>query len=247
MTSRAMNFHAKNNGFSLIEVMVATTILMIIAVMIGQVFRGATSSWDTGYANAEGGMIVRGVTGAIQRELSTAVDGRRFKSYASGAWTSEHPIEVTDTTLTFICLKEAELDESGNLTRREPMKITYSFAGGELRREAKTFKNNNGSWSLVSEPASIIFSNDSTGERKAVYEATFKFKAGTNDDGLRGHEDPDSSQYSGDSMFADDYFWDIPYVSITVELERISHFSGFEVRSLGPDGKPNTDDDIIVR
>ena len=90
-------------GFSLIEVMVATSIVLILVVLVGSVFRQASSAWDSGYARAEGGMVVRGVLGAIQRELSRAVDGRHFP----GAWPlayRDDPVYVSDNgkTLAFI-------------------------------------------------------------------------------------------------------------------------------------------------
>ena len=55
----------RTEGFTLIEVMVATTILLLMTVMMGALFRQASSAWDAGNAQAEGGMIVRGVVGAI--------------------------------------------------------------------------------------------------------------------------------------------------------------------------------------
>ena len=63
---------------TLIEVMVATAVMVIMVLMVGSVFQQTSSSWDAGYARAEGGMAVRTVVGSLTRDLATAVDGRRF-------------------------------------------------------------------------------------------------------------------------------------------------------------------------
>ena len=65
-------------GFTLIEVMVATAVMVIMVLMVGSVFQQSSSAWDAGYARAEGGMAVRTVVGSLTRDLATAVDGRRF-------------------------------------------------------------------------------------------------------------------------------------------------------------------------
>lgn len=61
-------------GFTLIEVMVATAVLLIMVLMVGSLFRSAASSWDSGYARADGGSLFRAVAGALARDLSTAVE-----------------------------------------------------------------------------------------------------------------------------------------------------------------------------
>ncbi len=221
-------------GFSLIEVMVATLILLIIVLMIGSVFRQGTSTWDSGYARAEGGMIVRAVIGSIQRELSTAIDGRLFP----GAWTdADHPIEVGSSTLKFICMKESE--GGGTLPlKREPWLVEYAWGSKEMTRKASPLKCTNGTWSPGTVVESIVYTEANQGDKKAIYSANFKFEAESNAGGVRAHESQE---------FEDDYFWNIPYVSIKVELMRTSSFSGLEVRSWGPDGKDKTGDDILVK
>ena len=220
-------------GFSLIEVMVATLILLIIVLMIGSIFSQGTSAWDTGYARAEGGMIVRGVVGSIQRELSMAVDGRLFP----GAWTASDPVDVHSSRVTFICFKESAIE--GSTLVREPWLIAYEWGGREMTRSAKPLKvNASGVWSTGSEVSSTIYSEDNQDDKKSIYSADFKFDAVDNFDGVRPHES---------TAFEGDIYWNIPYVTIKVELVRTSSFSGLEVRSWGPDGKADTDDDVIVQ
>jgi len=229
-----------NTGFSLIEVMVATLILLIIVLMIGSIFSQGTSAWDTGYARAEGGMIVRGVVGSIQRELSTAVDGRTYP----GAWKNEwhDPVEVKPSEVTFICLKESK--GAAGSVEREPWLVTYSWGSKEMKRSAKPLKaNTSGLWSLGTEVSSTIYSERGQEDQKSTYSADFEFEAvdrlkSKPIKGVRPKESDD---------FVDNIFWNIPYVTIKVELTRTSSFSGLEVRSWGPDGKEDTGDDIIVQ
>lgn len=220
-------------GFSLIEVMVATLILLIIVLMIGSVFRQGTSTWDSGYARAEGGMIVRSVIGSIQRELSTAIDGRLFP----GVWTdADHPIIVSSSTVKFICMKESE--GVGATLVRDPWLVEYAWGGKEMKRKATPLRSTNGTWGPGTEVNSVVYSEDYQSDKKAIYSANFSFQAAANASGVRPHETQE---------FEDDFFWNIPYVTIKVELMRTSSFSGLEVRSFGPDGKDGTGDDILVK
>lgn len=86
-------------AFTLIEVMVATAVMVIMVLMIGSVFQQTSSSWDAGYARAEGGMAVRTVVGSLTRDLATAVDGRRFDLTS--------PVKCGGNTLEFYRLKES--------------------------------------------------------------------------------------------------------------------------------------------
>jgi len=224
-------------GFSLIEVMVATLILLVIVMMIGDIFRQGTSSWDSGYARAEGGMIMRGVIGSMQRELSSAVDGRLYP----GVWTSDDPVAVVSDEVIFICLKEST-GTGGNLVR-EPWRVRYKWNGSEMDRIASPLRRNaNGTWSTGPEVRSTIYSEDYQDERRSVYSARFTFAARD----LLKDGNPSARPHESD-VFYDSVFWNIPYVTIKVELTRESTFSGIEVRSWGPDGVADTADDIIVQ
>lgn len=105
------------NGFTLIEVMVATAVLLIMVLMVGSLFRSAASSWDSGYARAEGGSIVRAVAGAISRDLSTAVE----------------ILEKKKKSIHFICFKPGKT--KGSTTERELHEIRYSLEGSVKRND----------------------------------------------------------------------------------------------------------------
>ena len=107
-------------GFSLIEVMVATTVLAIIVLLLGGVFQQASSSWDAGFVRAEGGMAVRAVVGSLARDLSTAVDGRRFGLTA--------PIE----TITLARLRDGVAPGDGG---HDVQIVQYSASGSTVTRK----------------------------------------------------------------------------------------------------------------
>ncbi len=217
------------NGFSLIEVLVATSILLIIVVMIGDIFNRSSSAWDSGYARAEGGMIVRGVLGTIQRELSSAVDGRLFGM--------SDPIQVSGSSVSFFCFKTSEKNE------RELHKVEFRWTGSEMKRSDTRYKNSGGSWTPDGGATdSVLYSEESDTANKTYYSAVFKFeKASMND-----RESDYDLNDNGDQIV-----WNIPYLTVTVELTRTGHFTGVEAISLGPNGKWDGEggegDDIISR
>lgn len=217
-------------GFTLIEVMVATSILLVIVLMIGGIFRQASSFWDTGYARAEGGMVVRSVVGALGRDLATAVDGRRFDS----KWDS--PVDgltpgASSSSFSFYCYKP--VTGKGSEYRREIHKITYSASGGKVSRADKVLSDNGG---LTDNGSSTLAD---------VNNATFSFYAAkAASSAERDYEDSAPS--------FDEVSWTVPSIKIRLTLENENDFSGLEVRSLGRDGVPNEEspkkaDDIVVK
>ncbi len=61
-------------GFSLIEVLVASTILLMIMMMLGMLFQQSSQAWRTGTRRADMYEQIRGYFGAIQRDAAAAVD-----------------------------------------------------------------------------------------------------------------------------------------------------------------------------
>jgi len=63
-----------NSGFSMIEVLVAATILIVIVMMLGMIFQQTSQAWRTGRHRADTYQQLRALFGAIQRDASAAVD-----------------------------------------------------------------------------------------------------------------------------------------------------------------------------
>jgi prepilin-type N-terminal cleavage/methylation domain-containing protein len=62
------------NGFTLIEVLVAATILVIIVMMLGSLFQQTSTAWRTGTMRTGGYMQLRAYIGAIQKDASAMID-----------------------------------------------------------------------------------------------------------------------------------------------------------------------------
>lgn len=205
-------------GFTLIEVLVATAVMAVMVVMIGGLFQQASSSWDAGYARAEGGMAVRAVVGALARDLSTAVDGRRFGLSA--------PVEVPEgggSTITMIRLKAGPGDGG-----RDIQKIQYVANGSTVTRKILEGAADD------EDPSSVIYSQpDNAGANGAI----FTFSPGPAADYGRYYEDEEF----------DSVKWTVPSVKVRCKLTREGVFSGLTVRSVGRDAMAGTKDDIVVQ
>ena len=64
----------KQSGFSMIEVLVAATILVVIVMMLGMLFQQTGIAWRVGVRRADAFSQVRSLIGAIQRDAAKAVD-----------------------------------------------------------------------------------------------------------------------------------------------------------------------------
>ncbi|MEI7901017.1 MAG: prepilin-type N-terminal cleavage/methylation domain-containing protein [bacterium] len=102
------------SGFSMIEVLVASTILIVIVMMLGMLFQQTSLAWRIGVKRAAGFMQVRGAIGAIQRDATAAVDARFLpKDFLDGDQKFTFPLAFY--TLTG--------------TNRALIKVTYSSSG----------------------------------------------------------------------------------------------------------------------
>ena len=64
----------KQAGFSMIEVLVAATILVVIVMMLGMLFQQTGIAWRVGVRRADAFSQVRSLLGSIQRDAAKAVD-----------------------------------------------------------------------------------------------------------------------------------------------------------------------------
>ena len=254
-------------GFSLIEVMVATLILMILVLMTGAVFRAGASAWDTGYAKAEGGAIVRTVAGAIQRELSKAVDARYFGTvwqknkdggydeirYGS-AWDYNGidgkpvPIHVDENEIEFIYYKD-NLSKIASAMKPIPVQVKYQVIAGELRRRERELYIDPVIWEVRD-------GEWRKGEWKAYpwkdWTTVLKFgdELNSNTAGLTMVTFKANTSGNTSKEFEDWNFpWRIISVTARVEIYRSMRMSTITVRSYGPDGQSGdvkTEKDDIV-
>ncbi len=68
-----MKTNGDRNGFSMIEVLVASAILVIIVLMLGMLFQQSSLAWRTGIQRADSFIQIRSLVGTFQRDASAAV------------------------------------------------------------------------------------------------------------------------------------------------------------------------------
>ena len=130
---------ARNNivrsAFTLLEVLVATFILLIMVLILSKVFHQASIAWSAGFRRAEGNMTGRSAVSFMAREIMNAIadEEKIFKAAdGTGIWDAQESIR-------FITLSgEAEAGE------RVARWITYQHSNGDLRRIEKRSKPNDG-------------------------------------------------------------------------------------------------------
>lgn len=109
-------------GFTLLEVLVATAILMVIVLVVSMVFQQSNGAYRSGARRVEEQVVLRGIIGAIARELTLAVDDAEYP-----------PLKNTfsDDKAVFIAMTGTP---SGSSDRRAPQQITFSYSGGVVKR-----------------------------------------------------------------------------------------------------------------
>lgn len=119
-------------GFSMIEVLVASTILTVIVMMLGMLFQSTGLAWRTGVQRADTFMQVRGFFGAIQRDLSAAIDARDLPA----TLTAGRQQQFSSSALKFFTLSGKGFDSSGNPYRALTY-ITYDTGGNRTEQRLK--------------------------------------------------------------------------------------------------------------
>ena len=126
----------RRGGFSLIEILVAVSILVVIVLMMSMVFHQSNVAWDSGTRKAEGNMTARAVLGFMARELSQAVSSSNILV---------NDIAHDSADITFVTLTGAN-----SATQRVARRITYRLDEGTIMRQERSRKAGagyGGSWS----------------------------------------------------------------------------------------------------
>jgi len=131
-----MNVKIKQSGFSMIEVLVAATIMIMIVMMLGMIFQQSSQAWRTGKHRADTYQQVRAIFGAIQRDASMAIDQNSLpKSLFEGANAplSENQVFSGSTllfyTLTGTGFEDGADAQSGRMPLRALRLVKYSGQG----------------------------------------------------------------------------------------------------------------------
>ncbi len=135
-SSQRPHRRARRSGFSLIEILVAVTLLLIITVIISMVFQQAGGAWSSGTAQAKAESAVRAVLGSIERDLLNAVDARDYgyaNPYSAGS------------SIAFIALQHLYNHKTPEKSGRTACLIEYDFDNKLVYRAVTPLKF--GGWS----------------------------------------------------------------------------------------------------
>ncbi len=131
-----------SDGFSLIEILIATTILLVIVILASMVFQQTTGAYQTGERKVNAQVALRNVLGAITRDLAMAVDSSKYDGLDVNSFNG-------GSSITFLALTGTPgEDENGNVVRTA-RKITYSYSGGVVRRAEQGTTCDGGIWSTI--------------------------------------------------------------------------------------------------
>ena len=133
-----MNVKKNQRGFSMIEVLVASTIMIMIVMMLGMLFQQSSQAWRTGKQRADTYQQVRALFGAIQRDASAAIDKNSLsKRVFTGNNSISDDSQSFSGTLSFYTLTgtgfDNDQDPQGGTPRRAITYVTYNGATRTVR------------------------------------------------------------------------------------------------------------------
>ena len=128
----------RRSGFSLIEILIATTILLVIVVLASLVFQQMTGAYQTGERKMDSQVILRNVIGAITRDLALAVDSEDYPGL-------EDANSFGQSQITFLALTGTP-GVKGDTEIRTLQKISYSYGGSVVKRTVWDTTYSGGDW-----------------------------------------------------------------------------------------------------
>ena len=131
----------------MIEMLVASTILIVIVMMLAMLFQQTSLSWRTGVRRADAFVQIRSAIGAIQRDASAAVDEdtipNKLRNLLGGSQSFNNSLRFY--TLTGNGYRDAGNPKNGHMDPAEkPFRalkyVTYTTTGG--RSESTLLSDN---------------------------------------------------------------------------------------------------------
>ncbi len=137
---------AMKSGFSLIEVLIATSILLVIVVLVSMVFQQQSGAFKSGTDRVQGQAAIRSLVAVLSRDLSMAVDAKDYGITGGNSFSG--------SGLTF-------LSQSGGSEGSPLQKITYTYSGGAVKRKVEDGSQGANGWSFTQSASGDVIPSDS--------------------------------------------------------------------------------------
>lgn len=141
-----------NGGFSMIEVLVASTIMLMMVMMLGMLFQQTSQAWQTGKQRANAYQQVRSFFGAIQQDASSAINTNSLPGVPNKP-------QTFDGSLAFFTLTGTGL-KGGTVARRSLKYVTYK---GATRTVATYLANPSGGYTAGDSSTTQFDNSDPNG------------------------------------------------------------------------------------
>jgi prepilin-type N-terminal cleavage/methylation domain-containing protein len=129
-------------GFSLIEILVATTILLIIVMLMSMVFQQSSGAYQSGTTRVNAQKVLRIVLGVISRDMALAVDSRNYPGLDQ---------QFAADNVAFVALTGRP-----DATRRSPQWIEFTYADGKVTRRCSGLKWTGSAWAKDGTQTSVL-------------------------------------------------------------------------------------------
>lgn len=132
-------------GFSLVEVLVSVTILVVVVLIVGMIFQQTSSAWTVGMSKSTSQASIRAIVGAIARDINMVIDPTYAHVVEPGSTDPESQdpsitgdfVKISGSTLSFyIANDDADpLKPSQNEQNRGIALVEYSASSGKIQRD----------------------------------------------------------------------------------------------------------------
>lgn len=219
MTKKNIKMRGRQ-GFSLIEIMVAATIMIMIVMMLGALFQQTSTAWRTGVMRAGGYMQLRSFVGTLQRDASAMINANMLPKELLDGGTEQG---FSNGRLQFYTMSTRD-------DKRTLSFITYDLSG---TRTVRVKRAESDSWENDGEPAELI--DFLKGNDNDMLVNPLNFEAVFNDNLVE--YDRDGKAVGGNQRFP-------MYLRVESRVMQKGALYDVGAESAGPDKQWNTKDDI---
>ncbi len=138
--------HSRRAGFTLIEILVATTILLVIVILASLVFQQTTGAYQTGERKVNAQVALRNIVGAVTRDLALAVDARDYGDIIDDTYFPD----TTGNRISFVALTGTPgIDVDGKKDEKSSTARLIEYSGGERKETTLTCRGRGSDGSLI--------------------------------------------------------------------------------------------------